>query len=531
MIDDTVLLRRYAEERAEEAFAEFVRRQLPFVYGAALRRLGGDAHAAQDVAQTVFIAVARDARRLSHHALLPGWLYTTTRNAVVDMLRSEQRRRARERELGRLQEIGGEVETQADWSRLAPVLDAALDELGEKDRAAVLLRFFQNRAFNEIAASLGVNEEAARKRVGRALDKLRTGLRRRGVASTSAALAIVLASGAASAVPPIGAAATITAAALSGATAAIGTAAFLAVSKLQIGMVAALLAGSAVALITQQRTVHAWRETATASQAQAARLAADNAALVRAQAESESRNVALAQARAEAESDAQRLRADLTALQQANITASRKLATPALPTIGVKGEPRGLGPLPATPEIERRKAAWHHRYDPFFQQRGLTTEEGNRFVELKIHQEIARADFQAAVRAANLRGDSQAVQALRAKDDSPVTRGLLELLGPEGYSAYRDYEKSSALRVAYVEPAQAELVRANLPLSPAQAEGLLMVFSRNARSVQARPTDIGTTGLMDWDGVVAQAGTWLSPAQLAVLRSYVARPRVAPKSE
>jgi RNA polymerase sigma factor (sigma-70 family) len=95
MNDDAVLLRRYVAEKSEEAFAELVRRHLRFVYAAALRRLNGDSHSAADVTQTVFIKLARDASKLSQHSALAGWLYTTTRNAAVDRVRVEQRRKAR----------------------------------------------------------------------------------------------------------------------------------------------------------------------------------------------------------------------------------------------------------------------------------------------------------------------------------------------------------------------------------------------------------------------------------------------------
>ncbi|MES2697884.1 MAG: sigma-70 family RNA polymerase sigma factor, partial [Verrucomicrobiota bacterium] len=167
MLDDPTLLRRYADERSEAAFAELVARHLPLVYTAAARRLSGDAHRAQDVAQLVFCALARDAHRLSRHATLTGWLYTTTRNAVVDVVRSERSRQAREKEAHAMQEISSDPEA-ADWSRLKPVLDDALDHLAATDREAVLLRFFQGRAFAEIGAALGLSEDTARKRVERA---------------------------------------------------------------------------------------------------------------------------------------------------------------------------------------------------------------------------------------------------------------------------------------------------------------------------------------------------------------------------
>ena len=96
MNDDTALLRRYAEEGHEPAFTELVRRHVDLVYGAALRRTGGDAHRAAEVAQHVFTTLARDARKLAHHPQLAAWLHTATRNAALNLMISEQRRQARE---------------------------------------------------------------------------------------------------------------------------------------------------------------------------------------------------------------------------------------------------------------------------------------------------------------------------------------------------------------------------------------------------------------------------------------------------
>src|SRR5688572_22910088 len=98
MLDDAELLRRYASDRAEAAFAELVRRHLPFVYAAALRQVGGDDSLAQDVAQIVFSDLARKASELTRHRVLLGWLFTSTRYTAGKIVRGEQRRRARERE-------------------------------------------------------------------------------------------------------------------------------------------------------------------------------------------------------------------------------------------------------------------------------------------------------------------------------------------------------------------------------------------------------------------------------------------------
>ena len=136
MTDDAELIRRYADQRSEEVFAELVRRHLGLVYAAALRRLGGDAHGAADVAQGVFVKLARDAARLSGHAALTAWFYAATRNAAVDAIRANQRRAAREEEAFTMNEtllaevrVAASAETEVEWARLRPVLDAAMDAL------------------------------------------------------------------------------------------------------------------------------------------------------------------------------------------------------------------------------------------------------------------------------------------------------------------------------------------------------------------------------------------------------------------
>ena len=142
MKDDATLLRCYAEERSQDAFAELVQRHLPLVYSAAVRRTNGDAHRAEDVAQQVFTMVARDAGKLAQHPVLTGWLYTATRHAATDVMRAEPRRTARELEAQAMQEQDAATEPVADWEKLRPVLDAVMDELDERDREAVLVRYF-----------------------------------------------------------------------------------------------------------------------------------------------------------------------------------------------------------------------------------------------------------------------------------------------------------------------------------------------------------------------------------------------------
>jgi len=162
MVEDAELLARYAGQRSESAFAELVRRHLNVVHATALRLAGGDAHLAQDITQTVFIELARQAPRLAGKPLA-GWLHTTTRFTAAKTVRSEVRRRQREQESCAMNVNDSRPET--NWDQLRPVLDTALGELSEHDREAVLLRYFHGREFRAVGAALGVSEDAARMRV------------------------------------------------------------------------------------------------------------------------------------------------------------------------------------------------------------------------------------------------------------------------------------------------------------------------------------------------------------------------------
>jgi RNA polymerase sigma factor (sigma-70 family) len=249
MTDDAELLRRYATERSEEAFAELVQRHLGLVYHAALRQCGGDAHRAEDVAQQIFTDLARKAASLSRRPVLAGWLYTSTRYAAAQAVRTEARRQVREREAQMRQEA--ETGGAADWDRLRPVIDDALQALGATEREAVLLRFFEGCAFAEIGIRLALSEDAARMRVERALGKMRGSLARHGVTSTVAALATALA-GQAGAAVPAGLAAKITGAAAG--TGATALATFMTMTKLQTGIALAVAAAGTTWLVIQHQT-------------------------------------------------------------------------------------------------------------------------------------------------------------------------------------------------------------------------------------------------------------------------------------
>jgi len=190
MPSDAELLRQYVENGSQEAFGELVRRHLGLVYHSALRRVGRNAHAADDVTQAVFTGLARKARTLQHHPNLAGWLYTATRFAAADSVRSERRRRAHEQEAETMKELNAEPPIPSE--RLEPFLDEALDLMDRHDREAVLLHYFEGHTFAEVGAALSLSADAARMRVNRALERLRLEFARRGVASSAAAVASAL---------------------------------------------------------------------------------------------------------------------------------------------------------------------------------------------------------------------------------------------------------------------------------------------------------------------------------------------------
>lgn len=247
---DAELLREYAKGGAGEAFGELVTRHTNLVYSAALRQ-AGCAAAAAEIAQSVFINLARRAKdlapRLSVEASLAGWLCRSARNQALNFRRNEFRRHARERLA--MEQLLPASENAPDWEQLRPVLDAAMAELPESDYDAIVLRFFQNRDFRTVGRTLGVSDDTAQKRVSRALDKLREQLSRRGVTKTAAALSIAITANAVQAAPAGLALAISTAAAVSGTAAATAATATITKTIVMTTLQKALITTAAVAAV------------------------------------------------------------------------------------------------------------------------------------------------------------------------------------------------------------------------------------------------------------------------------------------
>ncbi len=218
--DNMRLVREYASRQSESAFAALVSRHTNLVYSAALRQTR-DPQLAEEVTQVVFIILARKAASLGAKTILTGWLYRTAGYVSGSALKRELRRQHREQEAYMQSEL--DAQAGSTWKQLSPLLDEAMLRLGQTDRDVLVLRFFEGRSLNEVGHALGASEEAAKKRVNRALEKLRNFFAKRGVSSTTAIIAETISAHSVQAAP-VALAKSITAVAFAkGATASTST--------------------------------------------------------------------------------------------------------------------------------------------------------------------------------------------------------------------------------------------------------------------------------------------------------------------
>ncbi|MDB6110535.1 MAG: hypothetical protein JWR69_2285 [Pedosphaera sp.] len=363
MTNDLQLLQRYADEGSDEAFRELVGQHLQLVYSTALRIVAGDTHLAQDVTQTVFTDVARKASTLTCGVVLAGWLYRHTCFTASKAVRTERRHRDREKEAATMSALNDNPGPDAAWQQIAPLLDDAMHRLGARDRDALVLRYFEQRDLRTLGLALGTSEDAAQKRVSRALEKLRALLVRRGAALSSATLAAALA-GAAAQAGPVGLAASISTTALAGAaTTTTGVTLTLlklmSLTNLKLGIASAILvAGAATPMVLQHQTIQKLEADNQALRTQTQlmdQLRAENQQLAKSRVDADE----LARLRAEA-SELFRLRSEVTRLRREKEDAARLLAEnarlkEALGKAAVAAQSQEPKPDPLTPEQEAAK--------------------------------------------------------------------------------------------------------------------------------------------------------------------------------
>jgi RNA polymerase sigma factor (sigma-70 family) len=197
---DRDLIRLYAEQKSEAAFAALGRRYATLVYSVCLGEVGESA-LAEDAAQGVFLLLARKAPTLKRHDSLAGWLYRAARYVARNVARQERRRQNLEM-TAHDHAAPPSSSSNALWDQIEPHWHAALERLKPAEQEAVLLRFVQQQSFAEVGSVLGISENGARMRVTRALDKIRAHFAKAGIAVTVGALAVLLERQAAVAAPP-----------------------------------------------------------------------------------------------------------------------------------------------------------------------------------------------------------------------------------------------------------------------------------------------------------------------------------------
>ena len=278
MTSDLDLLRQFARENSQGAFAEIVQRHLNLVYSAALRQVRSP-QLAEEVAQSAFADLSRNAGELSGTGVSPvgsltPWLYAVTRRTAIDVIRKESRRQLREQIALEMNNMNA---TANDWTQIEPLLDDAMAALDENDRSAVLLRYFENKNLREVGEALGASEDAAQKRVSRAVERLREFFSKRKVTIGASGLAVLISANAVQSAPVGLAAAISTAAVMAGISVSTSTVIAatksIAMTTLQKTLVTATVAVLAGAGIYEAHQVTRLREQNTIFQQEQAPLA------------------------------------------------------------------------------------------------------------------------------------------------------------------------------------------------------------------------------------------------------------------
>ena len=498
MLTDPELLRRYAENRSETAFTELVQRHLNFVYSVALRHVGGDSHAAQDVAQKVFVDLARRAAQLSRRSVLGGWLYRSAQFRAIDVVRSERRRRVREEKAETMNAMTSSPPS-LDGNLIRPALDKAIGGLNERDRDAVLLRFFEGKAFAEIGTALRLTEDGARMRVDRALEKMRLAMARGGVTSTTAALAMLLANQTMVAAPA-GLAASVTGAALAS-TAVAGSSALalfelFSHAKAVLGVSTAVWVGAAVGLPAIGAAVYEFRE-AGRDQRALATVAAEREAIA-------TQLSALDASVREAAWERSTLQAEVKALQirLAAAAAKRDPAAEGRKLLAEHPEVRAMLIASGTPKVAQR-------YHPFYRLANLTPAQIERFEYLI-----------AATWADSLMVTPTGILPER----EPTPEQFRAILGDQGYAQLQNYD-GMMQAYQFTDLVAARVSAAAEPLSAAQIDQLAIAIADSSSLYRASHL-MGdhlsfpeAMAAVDWSAVLDRAQAILSPAQWTAAQS------------
>ena len=428
MTSDLDLLGQYARNKAQDAFTEIVRRHVDLVYSAAVRQVRSP-QLAEEVAQSVFTDLARNAGKLKPDTVLTAWLYQVTRRTAIDVVRCESRRQLREQIAVEMNAMNA---TASDWTHVEPFLDEAMHTLDDTDRTAVLLRYFENKTLREVGQTLGTSDDAAQKRVSRAVERLREFFSKRGVTVGASGLVVVISANAVQAAPA-GLAATISTAAIFAGT-AVSTSTVIAATK-------------TIAMTTLQKTLIT---TTLAVVAGAGIYEAHQASNLRNQVQDQVQN--LQQLQRERDNATNRLAslADELAKVKKNPSEVLKLRG----EVGalrqekaIAGSQSALNKLTANPETrkalrDQQKMGMSAIYSDLVKRLNLTPEQAGQFNDLLADHVMDSIDL--ITQALHDNKNQDEIDQLFSAQNSALQDKLLALVGPDGLAQYLDYTKNLA---------------------------------------------------------------------------------------
>lgn len=437
MANDLELLGQFAHEQSQAAFTTLVNRHLNLVYSAALRQVRSP-QLAEEVSQSVFTNLARNAGKLNPDTILTAWLYQVTRHTAIDVVRREVRRQAREQIAFQMSDMN---DTTTDWTQIEPLLDEAMESLDETDRTAILLRYFENKSLREVGEAVGASEDTAQKRVSRAVERLREFFSARKVAVVGASGLAAMISANAIQAAPSGLTATIATGAVA-ASAIISTSTAIAITKTiamtttQKIIIAAVAAGAIVIGVYQAREV-----SSLSNQVQTLR-------------QQQEQQTALTNQVQELQSERDQAKSQLAALTEEN-AALKKHPTEVLKLRGEVGRLKqekaevgstsALSKITADPEAmkmvrDQQKMGMSMIYKGFAKQVKLTSEQTDKFNDLLADHIMENVDHVTTI--LRDKPTSEQMNQIFADQEAVLQEQIKTLLGADGLAQYQDYSKN-----------------------------------------------------------------------------------------
>ncbi|HEY1489981.1 MAG TPA: sigma-70 family RNA polymerase sigma factor, partial [Verrucomicrobiae bacterium] len=439
MTNDADLLGQFIHEPAtragQDAFTALVERHLNLVYSAALRQVRSP-ELAEEISQTAFTQLAQHAGSLKPGTVLAAWLHQVTHHAAIDVVRREGRRQAREQiacEMSRLMD-----DNPVDWTLIEPQLDEAVQSLEETDRAAIIMRFFENKSLREVGEALGTSEDAAQKRVSRALERLRENFSARKIAAAAAGLAAVISAHAVQAAPA-GLSATIASGSLAAfvpVSATLTTAKIIAMTTLQKITVGVVLVGAAVTIAYQQHRVsQLQQQTETLSKQQTG-------------------DATLSQQMEALKKERDSVTNELASLREENATLKKRPAE----VLKLRGEvgvlqdqkaklgaTTAISKMTATPEArqllhDQQKVGMAAAYKSLAQQLKLTPDQTDKLNDLLADYVMRNVDQ--VTTALRDKPAPEQLNQIFSGETATLNQNVQELVGADGLTKFEDYNKN-----------------------------------------------------------------------------------------